>query len=155
MFFFPSWAENCAANNQTNGVDMRSGSSGVAQRRPRLARAVVMDPTIQPNMAAGLPRPFLPTLPHTDGSTGVIKSFVLPGRKTGVVRVLATSAFPSDSISFGCQMFVGSFEGDPDQFQHDVDAAINEFKGYGVTNLLIDVTNNGGSHAFLTEWRKT
>ncbi len=113
-----------------------------------------MDPTAQPKTAVGLPGPFLPTLSPTDGSTGVIKSFILPGNKTGVVRVPATSAFPPDSISSCCQMFVGSFEGDFDQFPLDVDAAVKQFKASGVTNLLIDVTNNGGSHTFLTErWK--
>ena len=47
-------------------------------------------------------------------------------------------------------MFIGSFaSGDPNQtiqFPSDVDAAVKEFKSSGVTNLLIDVTNNGGSH---------
>ena len=43
-------------------------------------------------------------------------------------------------------MFISSFE--PDdlyQFPLDIDAAVKEFKSSGVTNLLIDVTNNGGS----------
>lgn len=44
-------------------------------------------------------------------------------------------------------MFIGSFEGNFDQFQLDVDAAVQQFKASGVTNLLIDVTNNGGSFA--------
>lgn len=48
-------------------------------------------------------------------------------------------------------MFVGSFEGDFDQFPLDVDAAVTQFKASGVTNLLVDVTNNGGPHAFLNE----
>jgi len=47
-------------------------------------------------------------------------------------------------------MFVGTFaiEGNDDataQFPADVEAAVNEFKSSGVTNLLIDVTDNGGS----------
>jgi len=51
-------------------------------------------------------------------------------------------------------MFVGSFAGDFDQFQLDVDAAVKQFKASGVTNLLIDVTNNDGSHTFLIEcWK--
>ena len=46
-------------------------------------------------------------------------------------------------------MFFGSFAGDPIQFQFDVVDAISQFKSSGVTNLLIDVTENGGSHTFL------
>ena len=45
-------------------------------------------------------------------------------------------------------MFIGSFDGSDDaeaQFPSDVAAAVNEFKSSGVTNLLIDVTDNGGS----------
>lgn len=42
-------------------------------------------------------------------------------------------------------MFVGSFEGDFDGFQSDTVSAINAFKQAGVTKLLIDLTNNGGS----------
>lgn len=41
-------------------------------------------------------------------------------------------------------MFVGSFEGDFNQFQTDTDAAIKQFKASGVTHLIIDLTNNGG-----------
>ncbi|KAH8990807.1 hypothetical protein EDB92DRAFT_724534 [Lactarius akahatsu] len=123
------WANNCAANNKTNGVDLRS-SVGGAQSRPRLARAALRDPAGQPKTAVDLPSPFLPTLSPTNGSTEVIKSFILPGNKTGV-------------------MFVGSFEGDFNQFPLDVDAAVKQFKASGVTNLLIDVTNNGGGYVCL------
>ncbi|KAN0139282.1 hypothetical protein V8E53_002783 [Lactarius tabidus] len=66
----------------------------------------------------------------TDGSTGVIRSFVLPGNKTGV-------------------MFVGSFEGDYYQFPLDVQAAVTQFKTSGVTNLLVDVANNPGGYVYL------
>ncbi|KAH8986936.1 hypothetical protein EDB86DRAFT_2206928 [Lactarius hatsudake] len=123
------WANNCAANAKTNGVDLRSSGS-VSRSQPSLARAALMDPVGQPKTAVGLPGPFLPNLPPTNGSTGVIKSFILPGNKTGV-------------------MFVGSFEGVITQFPLDVDAAVKEFKASGVTNLLIDVTNNGGGFVCL------
>lgn len=45
-------------------------------------------------------------------------------------------------------MFIGTFLGDPIQFIHDVDTAVKEFKSSGVTNVLIDVTNNGGPFTF-------
>lgn len=41
-------------------------------------------------------------------------------------------------------MFVGSFEGDFNQFQTDTAAAIKQFKASGVTRLIVDLTNNGG-----------
>lgn len=41
-------------------------------------------------------------------------------------------------------MFLGSFAGDFDGFQADVVAAIKAFKQAKVTQLLLDLTNNGG-----------
>jgi hypothetical protein len=78
-----SWKNNCAANNKTNGVDRRlSGFSGPGRR------STLLDPAAHPNLALGLPKPFLPTLYPTNGSGGVIKSYVIPGNKTGVVRAV-------------------------------------------------------------------
>jgi len=51
-------------------------------------------------------------------------------------------------------MFIGSFAGDFYQFQFDVEAAVNELKVHRVENLLIDVTNNGGSFTFLIKYQK-
>ena len=86
---FFSWETNCAANNETNGVDNKLTSGN--RRRDvepksgrKLARAFIKD--ISPSNAIGLPPQFIPSLPLANGSTGVIKSYVLPGNKTGVVR---------------------------------------------------------------------
>ena len=49
-------------------------------------------------------------------------------------------------------MFVGSFEGDFNQFQTDTQAAINQFKASGVTHLLVDLTNNGGGFVCLGQF---
>lgn len=49
-------------------------------------------------------------------------------------------------------MFVGSFSLATSlfsTFQTDVVSAINNFKAAGVTNLLIDLTNNGGTQSLL------
>lgn len=44
-------------------------------------------------------------------------------------------------------MFVGSFEPDDfDQFQTDVQATVTQFQEAGVSQLLVDLTNNGGTH---------
>ena len=102
MKFVSSWTNNCAANNETNGVDLRSGSSRPAKSQIRSPRAVLMDPAAKTPTAVGLPSPFLPTLSPTDGSAGVIKSFILPGNKTGVVRVTATSVLLVHSLSSDC-----------------------------------------------------
>lgn len=53
-------------------------------------------------------------------------------------------------------MFVGSFEGDFNQFQTDTEAAIAQFKASGVTRLILDLSNNGGKglrkfHSFAYE----
>ncbi|KAI9438202.1 hypothetical protein H4582DRAFT_2076809 [Lactarius indigo] len=112
------------------GAPFTNGRSygGGAQNRVRRGRAAMKGIAAQPNMAVGLPHRPLPTLSPTKGSTGVIKSYIFPGKKTGI-------------------MFVSSF-------LPDVDTAVKQFSASGVTNLFIDVTNNGGSHIFLTEcWR--
>ena len=88
--FIFSWANNCVANNQTNGVDQLSGSDH-SQGLSRHHRAVVRDQP--PEMALGLPDPYVPNLPPTNGSTGAIKTYILPSNKTGVVRA-TISAFP-------------------------------------------------------------
>jgi hypothetical protein len=119
------WADNCVANNKTNGVDLRSISSLATQSQPRLVRAELKDLGAQARAVVRLPDSCSPTLTPTNGSSGVIKSFVLPGNKTGV-------------------MYVGSFLGDPVQFPFDIVDAINQFKSSGVTNLLVDVTDNPG-----------
>ncbi len=69
-----------------------SATSDFSGSPPRLARAALLDPAVHPKTTVVLPGPFLPTLKPTNGSTGVIKSFVLPGNKTGVVRT--TSPVP-------------------------------------------------------------
>ena len=79
-----SWEVNCAANDQTNGQDLRTIIGTNARRAtPKRARASIIDAS-QKN-AVGLPGPFLPTAPPVDGSGGVIKSFILPDNITGVV----------------------------------------------------------------------
>ncbi|KAI0657448.1 hypothetical protein C8Q70DRAFT_1055626 [Cubamyces menziesii] len=135
------WAINCAANDETNGVDFKSSAQLAKlsdKRSQKLARASIVD--VSAKNAVGLPSQFEPTLPPVNGSEGVIKSFILPDKKTGV-------------------MFVGSFEPDDFfQFQTDVQTTITAFQEAGVSQLLIDLTNNGGGfvclgqflHVFLT-----
>ncbi|KAI0053221.1 hypothetical protein FA95DRAFT_941421 [Auriscalpium vulgare] len=118
------WANNCAANDDTNGVDRRSDSTQRTQGNDVL-RPIGKIVDLAPKQAVALPGPFVPTLPQVNGSTGVIKSYILDDKKTGV-------------------MFIGSFEGDYTQFQTDTVAAIAQFQASGVTNLLIDLTDNGG-----------
>ncbi|KAI9450194.1 hypothetical protein BJY52DRAFT_199868 [Lactarius psammicola] len=123
------WANNCAAKNDTNGKDNSLGSGSIDVGLRRHARAARVD-LVHPKTRISLQNTVGSTLMPTNGSTGVIKSYVLPRNKTGV-------------------MFVGSFEGNYSQFQFDVKAAVRQFKASGVTNLLIDVTNNGGGFVCL------
>jgi C-terminal processing protease CtpA/Prc len=52
-----------------------------------------------------------------------------------------------------CQMFVGSFEPDDfNGFQTDVQAATAAFKTAGVSQLIIDLSNNGGQCILLAVW---
>lgn len=48
-------------------------------------------------------------------------------------------------------MFVGSFSGDFDGFMSDTVAAITSFQNAGVSQLIIDLTNNGGKR-LLSSW---
>ncbi|KAF8267502.1 hypothetical protein EI94DRAFT_1580944 [Lactarius quietus] len=126
------WANNCAANNKTNGVDSRLDSGDTSPSQRRHARAARMDIN-HPKTRISLPNhpeSADSTLMTTDGSPGVIKSFILPGNNTGV-------------------LFVGSFDGNFTQFQSDVDSGVKQLKASGVTNLVIDVTNNGGGFVCL------
>ncbi|KAF9474386.1 hypothetical protein BDN70DRAFT_884883 [Pholiota conissans] len=128
------WAANCAPNAGTNGVDLRGQSNlpNNAKKVQKRIKASIIDGLN--SKAVGLPGPFLPTAPPVDGSEDVIKSFILPDKKTGV-------------------MFVGSFEpSDFDQFQSDVVATTAAFKAAGVTQLLIDLTNNGGGFVCLGQF---
>ena len=64
-------------------ASLRRRSTQVSSTNKKLARASIID--LSHSNAVGLPQPFLPTLPPANGSTGVIKSFILPSKKTGVV----------------------------------------------------------------------
>lgn len=77
--------------------------------------------------AVALPDPYLPTAPPVTGTTEVIKSYILPGNKTGV-------------------MYVSSFGGDYYDFQLGVAASLWSFQQAGVENMIIDVSNNGGEY---------
>lgn len=48
-------------------------------------------------------------------------------------------------------MFVGSFYGDVIQTQRDIAAVFDQFHASGVTNPVIDVTNNGGLYRSMME----
>jgi hypothetical protein len=84
-YVYHSWANNCAATNTTNGAAITPGKGSLEtqpQPKHRLAQAALVK-----SAAIEFSDASLPTLTPTNGSTGSIKSYILPGNKTGVVRV--------------------------------------------------------------------
>ncbi|KAG8683239.1 hypothetical protein FRC09_016209, partial [Ceratobasidium sp. 395] len=128
------WNVNCAANELTNGVDYRNSTASakrdllVKKRRP-IARAVATPA----KGVTGLPSPYQPAQPDVINGTGVIKAYVLPDKKTGV-------------------LMVGSFGGDYVGFQNDTIAALAKFKAAHVQQLIVDTTGNGGGYVCLADF---
>lgn len=81
-----SWANNCAANNETNGVDYltegATSSRSSAIRQPRAALAA------QTSQGVGIPSQFYPNLTAIAGGD-ILWSYVLPDKRTGVVRSIS------------------------------------------------------------------
>ncbi|KAJ6463910.1 hypothetical protein C8R45DRAFT_1024567 [Mycena sanguinolenta] len=126
------WVNNCLANAATNGVDFKLTTDLTFDTLPRKQPiGNIIDKSA--SNAFGLPTQFEPTLPTVGGDQGVIKSYILPGNKTGV-------------------MFVGSFEGDFTQFQNDTVSAITAFQEAGASRLIIDLSNNGGGFVCLGQF---
>ncbi|KAF7366694.1 TSPc domain-containing protein [Mycena sanguinolenta] len=126
------WANNCLANADTNGVDFKLSTELTFDTLPRKQpMGNIIDKST--SNGVGLPTQFEPTFPTVGGDQGVIKSYVLPGKKTGV-------------------MFVGSFDDDFTQFQNDTVSAITAFQKAGVTRLIIDLSNNGGGFICLGQF---
>ncbi|KAG8685120.1 hypothetical protein FRC09_014948, partial [Ceratobasidium sp. 395] len=128
------WNVNCAANELTNGVDYRNSTTPAKRdllekkRRP-IAKAIATPA----KGVTGLPSPYQPTQPDVINGTGVIKAYVLPDKKTGV-------------------LMVGSFGGDYVGFQNDTIAALAKFKAARVQQLIVDTTGNGGGYVCLGEF---
>lgn len=55
-----------------------------------LARGELQKPAVEIASDLDFPLSSAPTLQPSDGSTGLMKTFVLPGNKTGVVRTPCT-----------------------------------------------------------------
>ncbi|KAF8497585.1 hypothetical protein F5888DRAFT_1794404 [Russula emetica] len=116
------WANNCAADGSTNGVDGKLASDAV-QPYARLRAKGIIRP---PSDAIELPSQFQPSLPPINGKARDMVSYLLPDNVTGV-------------------LFVGSFQdADIGGFQDDVVTTIISLKVAGATRLLIDLTNNPG-----------
>ncbi|KAI9513423.1 hypothetical protein F5148DRAFT_1273072 [Russula earlei] len=125
------WANNCAANDNTNGADRRS-KSGTPPSYTRLRAKGI---TRFSSNAIGLPAKFQPSLPPVNVNASEMFSYLLPDGVTGV-------------------LFVGSFQDDDhERFQRDVTATITALKAAGAVRLLIDLTNNpGGFISHFSRW---
>ncbi|CAE7110160.1 unnamed protein product [Rhizoctonia solani] len=128
------WQTNCAANNDTNGVDYR-GSTLAGKRRELIQkkRRPIAKISAAPAKSVGLPQPNIPTQPDVINGTDVIKAYILPDKKTGV-------------------LMVGSFGGDYAGFQNDTINALSKFKAAKVQQLIVDTTGNGGGYVCLGEF---
>lgn len=80
-----SWDNNCAATDDTNGIDERLSLRASSGRR-RYPRAALLNPGAGSVSELDLPSPLLPTLQTIKGNNSMMKSFILPGNNTGVVR---------------------------------------------------------------------
>lgn len=81
-----SWAGNCAVQPDTNGVDYYAEESESRRRVPELepvAEVVDLEAT-----GYVLPPEYVPTAPSVNATSGVIKSYILPDNKTGVVCII-------------------------------------------------------------------
>jgi hypothetical protein len=78
-----SWAQNCAAKNTTNGVDLKHAGARLESTLLRkLAKGAIIDKSSSNGIA--LPPQYVPTAPKIPGGSGVVQSFVLDNQ-TGVV----------------------------------------------------------------------
>ena len=112
---FISWNANCKADSRTNGVDLKYASLTETERRER-KRPKASIPDHSRMNAIALPDPYLPTAPTVVGTTQVIKSYILPDNKTGV-------------------MYVSGFGGDYYNFQLGVAASLYSFQQAQVSHL--------------------
>ncbi|KAM5543570.1 hypothetical protein V8D89_002821 [Ganoderma adspersum] len=151
-------ANNCVARSYTNGVDYYASSSSSSTATKRDATRVnpankfrqapmpsaaatpggrqepmnVMLDTA-PLSDATLPPDLEPTEP-LDGSSGDAQFFMLDDGKTGV---LALGSFSWDSVYNG---------------QNTLTKGLQSLQAANATQLIVDVTNNGGGYICLAHW---
>ena len=98
LLYLPySWANNCAADGSTNGVDGKLTSDAV-QPQARLRAKGIIRP---PSDAIGLPSQFQPSLPPINGKAHEMVSYLLPDNITGVVS--CHTFFFTCTLNLDCQ----------------------------------------------------
>ncbi|KAJ3847185.1 hypothetical protein EV368DRAFT_51615 [Lentinula lateritia] len=146
-------ANNCIANNGTNGVDVyavtRSTTQehsedplpiGYFQQQPPIPRKearrhpmnVLVDALPLSNI--DLPEIMQPSKPALNESYSVAQFYMLDDNVTGV---LALGSFSAANFS---------------AFQHSLLDGLVKLKSLGATQLLVDVTNNGGGYICIAHW---
>ncbi|EUC56044.1 peptidase S41 family protein [Rhizoctonia solani AG-3 Rhs1AP] len=124
------WQANCAAKNNTNGVDLRQPVDIGRFKLSEKKRQPMAEITAGPAQSIDLPQPNLPTQPDITNGAEVIKAYILPDKKTGV-------------------LMVGSFGGDYVRFQNDSYSALSKLKAANIQQLIVDTTGNGGGFVCL------
>ncbi|KAJ3865646.1 hypothetical protein EV359DRAFT_38336 [Lentinula novae-zelandiae] len=146
-------ANNCIATNETNGVDMYAVSRsttqehsedplpiGYFQQQPPIPRKearrhpmnVLVDALPLSNI--DLPEIMQPSKPALNESYSVAQFYMLDDNVTGV---LALGSFSAANFS---------------AFQHSLLDGLVKLKSLGATQLLVDVTNNGGGYICIAHW---
>ncbi|KAJ3735806.1 hypothetical protein DFJ43DRAFT_1212282, partial [Lentinula guzmanii] len=146
-------ANNCLATNETNGVDMYAVSHSTAQQHSeeplpvayfqqqplisrKEARRHPMNVFIDalPLSDIDLPEVMQPSEPALNESYSVAQFYMLSDNITGV---LALGSFSAANFS---------------AFQYSLLDGLVKLKSLGATQLLVDVTNNGGGYICIAHW---
>ncbi|KAJ3909178.1 hypothetical protein F5879DRAFT_792150 [Lentinula edodes] len=146
-------ANNCIATNGTNGVDMYAVTRSTTQehsedplpiayfqQQPPIPRKearrhpmnVLVDALPLSNI--NLPEIMQPSKPALNESYSVAQFYMLDDAVTGV---LALGSFSAANFS---------------AFQHSLLDGLVKLKSLGATQLLVDVTNNGGGYICIAHW---
>ncbi|KAJ3512815.1 hypothetical protein NLJ89_g3306 [Agrocybe chaxingu] len=145
-----SWrANNCVAIDGTNGVDAYASSSFKSssstlkplakfQQQPPIPATrrqplnVILDTSPLSNVV--LPPGLQPALPPVNGSRSVAQFYMLDDQKTGVV---ALGSFSDSNFN---AFLIGMLNG------------LLSLKALGATQLIVDVSNNGGGFICAAHW---
>ncbi|KAI0092111.1 hypothetical protein BDY19DRAFT_884514 [Irpex rosettiformis] len=144
---------NCVAIDGTNGVNLNDPSNPLRRREddpvvnpattfrqqapvsPADARKHAMNAILDttPLLDVALPPTLVPGAPVA-GSSGVSEFHILADKKTGV---LALGSFSDSSF---------------DKFEQTLLTGLQNLKAGGATQLIVDVTNNGGGFICIAHW---
>ncbi|PPR00180.1 hypothetical protein CVT24_005078 [Panaeolus cyanescens] len=144
---FASWrANNCVARDGTNGENVNANTLPALtplakfQQQPPVPATVarkqpinVMMDTSPPSDVV-LPPGLQPALPAVNGSRTVSQFYMLDDKKTGV---MALGSFSDSNFN---NFLLGMLNG------------LNNLKALGATQLIVDVSNNGGGFICAAHW---